>query len=164
MSCPATAPEAAGRPQRLQAGDARLAQVLALIRQSFAFMDGRIDPPSSMHLLGPAELEAQCAAGEIWVLGDPPAACLFLTPRADCLYLSKLAVAEHCRSRGLARQLVEHAARRARRLGLPALELQTRVELVENHAAFARLGFVKSAETAHPGFNRPTSITMRRKV
>jgi hypothetical protein len=42
--------------------------------------------------------------------------------------------------------------------------LQTRVELVENHAAFSRMGFAKTGESAHPGYDRPTSITMRRAV
>jgi phosphinothricin acetyltransferase len=44
------------------------------------------------------------------------------------------------------------------------LELQTRVELIENHNTFSALGFEKVAETAHPGYSRPTSITMQRAV
>jgi len=48
--------------------------------------------------------------------------------------------------------------------GLPLLELETRIELVENHAAFAAMGFAKTEETAHTGFDRTTGITMQRKV
>jgi phosphinothricin acetyltransferase len=44
------------------------------------------------------------------------------------------------------------------------LELETRIELTENHATFARMGFIKTAETAHPGYERPTSIKMRATV
>jgi hypothetical protein len=44
------------------------------------------------------------------------------------------------------------------------LELQTRVELIENHKTFAALGFEKVAEAAHPGYDRPTSIVMRKRV
>ena len=51
------------------------------------------------------------------------------------------------------------AETRARALGLPVLELQTRVELTENHAAFRALGFAQTGATAHPGFDRPTSLT-----
>ncbi|MEL6795078.1 MAG: GNAT family N-acetyltransferase, partial [Pseudomonadota bacterium] len=65
------------------------------------------------------------------------------------------------RGMGLARRLMESAAREARRLGLAALELRTRIELTENHSAFAALGFERTAETAHPGYDRPTSVTMR---
>lgn len=85
---------------------------------------------------------------------------MFLTPRPDCLYLGKLAVDDAQRSRGLARLLVKHASARARALGLPVLRLETWIELIENHAAFARLGFCKTEETAHPGFNGPTLVTL----
>lgn len=127
-------------------------------------MEGRIDPPSSMHRLTAESIAQQCRDGELWILATPPIACVFLTPRPDCLYLGKLAVDARWRGQGLARLLVEHAMRRARALGLPTVELQTRVELVENHAAFSRMGFVKAGESAHAGYDRPTSITMRRAV
>ncbi|MDE4131853.1 GNAT family N-acetyltransferase [Phaeobacter sp. QD34_3] len=152
------------RVERLNPEEPRLEAVLDLIRSSFAFMEGRIDPPSSMRDLTPQSLAEQCRKGEIWVIGTPPLACMFLTPKQDCLYLGKLAVAESSRGMGLARSLIDHALRRARDLGLPAVELQTRVELVENHAAFARLGFVQTGSTAHPGFDRPTSLVFRRSA
>lgn len=151
-------------PQRLLPGDPRLAQVLRLIQDSFAFMDGRIDPPSSMHRLTLETLSQQAETAEVWALGDPVAACVVLTPKPDCLYLGKLAVDARQRGAGLARRMVDLAIERARALGLPELELQVRVELVENHATFARLGFVRTGETAHAGYDRPTSITMRRPV
>jgi hypothetical protein len=34
--------------------------------------------------------------------------------------------------------------------------------LTANHGAFARLGFREMARTAHDGYDRPTSITMRK--
>lgn len=52
----------------------------------------------------------------------------------------------------------------AREAGKSRLVLQTRVELVENHEAFTRLGFSITAHTAHEGFDRPTSVTMVRSV
>ncbi|WP_096784419.1 GNAT family N-acetyltransferase [Rhodobacter sp. CZR27] len=138
--------------------------ILALIRRAFAGMEGRIDPPSSMHRLTPEAIAAQAREGEVWLAGDPLAACLFLTPKPDCLYLGKLAVDPSMQRRGLARALVATAEARARALGLPALELQTRVELVENHATFRALGFRQVAATAHPGFDRPTSLTFRKDL
>lgn len=128
-------------------------------------MDGRIDPPSSMHRLRLEDVARQAREGEVWVIEDSfLVACVFLTPRSQVLYLGKLAVASSHRGRGLARRLVAQAAHRARALGLATVELETRIELRENHAAFARLGFVKTAETAHPGYTRPTSMTMQLKV
>jgi hypothetical protein len=44
------------------------------------------------------------------------------------------------------------------------LELQTRVELEENHAAFRAMGFAEAGRTAHPGYDRPTSITFRKDL
>jgi len=140
------------------------APVLALIRDSFAYMEGRIDPPSSMLRLTGDDVRRQAAEAEVWVIGAPVLACVFLTPKPGALYIGKLAVAATARGRGLARRLVDLAALRARDLELAALELQVRVELTDNQAAFAALGFVVVAATAHPGFDRPTSLTMRRAV
>ena len=151
-------------PKRHAPDDPDLGHILALIRENFAYMEARIDPPSSMHRLTREALAEACETGEVWSLGPPPRACVVLTFKPDALYLGKLATDKTLRGQGLARQLVEIAEHRARALGLPRLELQTRVELVENHRALERLGFVKTGETAHDGYDRPTSITMQRPV
>ncbi len=137
--------------------------VLALIQRAFAGMEGRIDPPSSVHRLTAEGIAAQARTGEIWVV-PPLQACMFLTPKDGRLYLGKLAVEPALQGRGLARQLVALAEERARALGFAILELETRVELTENHAIFARLGFVETGRKAHPGFDRPTSITFAKRV
>lgn len=138
--------------------------LLALVQTAFEGMEGRIDPPSSMHALTAESIAGQARSGEVWVIGVPPVACIFLTPRPGALYLGKLAVAATERGKGHARQLVDVAALRAKSLGLPMLELQSRIELVENHAIFRKMGFVQTGETAHPGFDRPTSLTFRRAI
>lgn len=66
------------------------------------------------------------------------------------------------RGRGIARQLVGLAEGRARALGFREMELDVRLELVENHAAFAKLGFEKVREGAHAGYSHATFITMRK--
>lgn len=140
--------------------------LLALVRTSFAFMDGRIDPPSSVHRLTAAAVTAQAEVGEVWVLevDGGPVACLFATPMEGALYVGKLAVAGAWRGRGLARRLMGIAEDRARAQGFPRIRLQSRVELTENHAAFAKMGFANVGETAHEGYDRPTSITMEKPV
>ena len=137
--------------------------VLALIQRAFAGMEGRIDPPSSLHRLTAGGIAAQARTGEIWVV-PPLQACMFLTPKDGRLYLGKLAVEPALQGRGLARQLVALAEERARALGFAILELETRVELTENHAIFRHLGFVETGRKAHPGFDRPTSITFAKRV
>jgi len=152
-------------PRRLHPGE-DMAAVLRLVQDSFAFMQGRIDPPSSATRLTAAGIARQAAEGEVWVLDDlgVPVACLFLTPKTDCLYLGKLAVDARFRRQGLAQALVRHAESRAKLLVLAVLELQTRVELTENHAAFRAMGFAETGRTAHEGFDRPTTITFRKPV
>jgi GNAT superfamily N-acetyltransferase len=135
--------------------------ILSLLHAAFASMQGRINPPSSLHSL---TVQGLFAAGEVWVLGASPVACVILSPRERCLYLGKLAVAPGQTGKGYARALIDHAAHRARALGLPLLELQTRVELVENHVIFRAMGFVETARSAHPGFAQATTITFQRPV
>ncbi|MGI3165121.1 GNAT family N-acetyltransferase [Pseudooceanicola sp. 200-1SW] len=140
--------------------------VLALLRASFAYMEGRIDPPSSLTRMGPEALAAEAGRAELWILPPPaaPLACVLLTPKADHLYLGKLAVTPTQRDAGLARQMIGLAEARAQALGLGEIRLEARVELTQNHATFARLGFTEIGQSAHPGFDRPTSLTFARPV
>jgi len=140
--------------------------VLLLLQSAFAYMDGRIDPPSSLRRLDVDELRAKARQQSLIlaISGDALVGCALAEVRSDCVYVGKVAVATEYRGRGVARQLLATAESIARRSGLRVLELQTRVELVENHQTFAALGFKKTGETAHPGYTRPTSITMRRYI
>lgn len=138
--------------------------ILQLIQTEFGYMDGQIDPPSSMTALTVESIALQALTGEVWAIGKPPIAVMFLTAKPDVLYIGKLAVSAGHQGQGMARALVEQAARRARAMGLAALELQTRIELTRNHAVFLALGFVQVAQTAHPGFDRPTALTFRKAV
>ncbi|MBM3523741.1 MAG: GNAT family N-acetyltransferase [Alphaproteobacteria bacterium] len=143
---------------------ARWDETLAMARRAFAFMDGRIDPPSSIHRLTAAQMALDAAAGAAFVAEVDGAivGCAFCKPKGDALYIGKLAVEPTLHGRGIGKALLDAALAEARARGMPFLELQTRVELVENHAAFARFGFIKTGETAHDGYARATSITMRR--
>lgn len=141
-------------------------RVRTLILDAFAYMDARIDPPSSALRLTPEVMRRDAEEGAL-LLADHAGdlvGCVFAKAKGDALYLGKLAVRPGLQGAGIGRRLVEAAREEARRLGLKALELQTRIELTENHAAFGRLGFIKIAETAHAGYDRPTSITMRADV
>ena len=75
--------------------DADFSTILKLVQDSFAYMEGRIDPPSSMHRLTVEGIRAHAAQHEIWLIetGDELGACVFFTIKPDCFYLGKLAVA-----------------------------------------------------------------------
>jgi GNAT superfamily N-acetyltransferase len=140
--------------------------LLDLILRAFAYMDGVIDPPSSAHKLTPESLKRKCRDETVFLAfdGTSLAGCIFLDDRGDHAYVGKLAVEPSLQGRGIGRRLMEAAENEARRRGKRFLELQTRVELIANHATFARLGFRETARTAHAGYDRPTSLTMRKDL
>jgi GNAT superfamily N-acetyltransferase len=152
---------------RLDDGFTRWDELLSLVMASFRYMDQRIDPRSSARKLT-AEALAQKARDEIGYViadGDTLLACAFFRPEPpDFLYLGKLAVSPAAQGKGLGRLLLAAADDTARQLCLPKLRLETRIELVENHATFSAWGFVKTAENRHAGFDRTTSIEMKRPV
>lgn len=141
-------------------------ELLGLIVRAFAYMDGAIDPPSSVHGLTPQALAARSSAETVFLAtaGNDLVGCVFLADRGDRLYIGKLAVEPALQGRGIGRLLVQAAEAEARPRGRQSLELQTRIELTGNHAAFARLGFRETGRTSHEGYDRPTSITMRKEL
>ncbi|EPR11544.1 MULTISPECIES: GNAT family N-acetyltransferase [Agrobacterium] len=140
----------------------RWQELLALIMSSFAYMDGVIDPPSSAHRLTLENLaeKARTEIAFVALNGDELLGCLFCRPEPACLYIGKLCVSPKAQGKGIGRMLVRQSEALARELALPALRLETRIELIANHARFAAWGFVKTAENAHAGYDHTTSIEM----
>ncbi|TPK97845.1 GNAT family N-acetyltransferase [Mesorhizobium sp. B2-4-12] len=134
--------------------------------QAFASMDGVIDPPSSAHLLTVDTLrdKARRETGFVALNDGRIVGCIFALEREDDFYVGKLAVAPDWQGQGIGRQLMRAVEHLALDRGKAALELQTRIELITNHAAFACLGFHETEQTAHEGYARPTSITMRKTI
>ena len=129
-------------------------------------MEGRIDPPSSLVRWTPERLAEEAKAG-FAIIGETGAAtvaCAFAKPVGEALYLGKIAIDAALRGRGLLRQIFAIAEAEAGLAGCAALILESRVELTGNHAAFAACGFRKIDETAHEGYDRPTSITMEKRL
>ncbi|RYE62702.1 MAG: GNAT family N-acetyltransferase [Oxalobacteraceae bacterium] len=151
---------------RLDESFTRWEDLLTLILSSFAYMDGVIDPPSSAHRLTPASLVQKARDETAFVAEEDGklAGCVFLKPEHGCLYVGKLAISPAFQNRGLGRRLLSVAEDIARQHGLPALRLETRIELTSNHATFEKWGFVRTAENAHAGYARTTSIEMRKPL
>jgi len=142
------------------------ASLLALLQKSFAFMEGRIDPPSSLHSYDEDKLREKASAETLLTAidSDKLVGCLFVRHQADSLYLGKLAVDDAMRGKGVARQLIDVANLIGRQWSCRILEVETRVELTENQLFFAHLGFKKVAQNSHEGFDRPTSYTYHRSI
>ena len=147
----------------LPRNDPALLEVLDLIRHCFAFMDGRIDPPSSIYRLQLTDLNEKSREGWILVAGYPVQACVVATALPHALYLGKMAVHPDLRGAGLAREMVQACEELALQNGLDRLELQVRIELVENRQTFEKLGFHQTEFNSHPGYDRITEITMQKK-
>lgn len=141
-------------------------QLLLLIQNAFAPMEGLIDPPSSAGLLTADGLREKTRHEIAYAVqsGGQLAGCVFLADKGDHLYLGKLAVSDQFRGQGLARILVGQAEKLAHERGMSHIDLQVRIELVQNQNLFKKLGFITVAETMHPGFDRVTSLTMRKSL
>lgn len=152
--------------RRLDDGFDRWDALLDLILASFAYMNGRIDPPSSALALTSETLKAKALSEIAYVAldGEQLVGCIFCRPEAESLYVGKLAVVPAAQGKGIGKQLLGLAETTARELGLKALRLETRIELTDNHATFAAWGFRKTAENRHAGFDRTTSIEMRKAI
>ena len=138
--------------------------LLKLIQQAYAYMDARIDPPSSMHRLTMDSLENKSHEETLLLARENGIliGCAFLKEQASSYYIGKLAVKRSSQGRGIGQALIEACIRFADHQGKGDLELETRVELIENHVFFEMMGFIKTGETSHEGYSRPTAFTMRR--
>ncbi|WFU11125.1 GNAT family N-acetyltransferase [Rhizobium sp. CB3090] len=152
--------------QRLDDSFDRWQELLELIFASFAYMNGRIDPPSSALTLTPQSLREKASneIGYVAFKDDQLAGCIFCRPELDSLYIGKLGVLPAAQGKGIGRRLLWLAETTAREHGLAELQLETRIELTGNHITFANWGFRKTAENRHAGFDRTTSIEMRKSL
>lgn len=141
-------------------------RLLALLQAAFAYQEHRIDPPSSVYALHVGSLAEKAREEHLFLAhadGDL-AGCVFAANQISTLYVSKLAVWPHLQGSGIGRRLMSAVEEFARQIDQVLLELNTRIELTENHRTFERLGFIKVTEHAHDGFDRPTYITMQKRL
>lgn len=141
-------------------------KLLSVLHSAFAYMEGRIDPPSSLHRLNSKTIAEKSQGETLFIAMDDGelVGCVFAKAQPESLYVGKLAVTPGRQGKGTGRQLMAAAERYAAECGYNFMELETRIELVENHQTFAKLGYVKTAENSHAGFERPTSITMQKRL
>ena len=138
--------------------------LLELLRAAFAYQEHRINPPSSVYALDAGSLAKKSSQEHLFVatVASELAGCVFALDRPPLLYVSKLAVWPHLQGRGIGRRLMSAVEVFARESYRTVLELETRIELTENHKTFEALGFNRVSEHAHEGYDHPTYIRMRR--
>lgn len=150
--------------EKIEQNDPRLGDVLALIRLCFLPLNARITPPSSVAQLTLDRLKQQAKDGWVLGAGTPLQACVVLSPKGDALYLGKLSVHPDHRGKGHARALIRAAEDIAAAQKFERIELQVRVELVENQRLFETAGFSKLRDGKHPGFDHVTEFTLHKHV
>ncbi|GAA0929421.1 GNAT family N-acetyltransferase [Pseudonocardia zijingensis] len=146
-------------------GDAEV--VAAVIAAAFAQYRGRLVPESGAFRETAERISRELADGGgavIAELGGETVGCVMTRPVDRDLYFGRLAVVPPARGRGIARRLVEAVEAEAARRGLAGVRLGVRIALTENQRLFTALGYVETSREAHPGFDHPTSITMRKAV
>ncbi len=90
--------------------------------------------------------------------------CVMTKLEEGDLYFGRLSVLPAARGEGLARRLVDAVEAEARARDLPSVRLGVRVVLTDNQRLFNALGYVETSREAHPGFDYPTSINMRKAL
>ena len=141
-------------------------RLLELLRAAFAYQEQRVNPPSSVYKLDARSLAEKSSQEHLFLasVARELAGCVFVSERPPSLYVSKLAVWPHLQGRGIGRHLMIAVEVFARESGHMVLELETRVELTENHRTFKSLGFNKVSEHAHEGYDHPTYVRMRKSL
>ena len=145
------------------------AAVLAgLIDAAFSQYRGRLVPESGAFGEKPeviaAELGRPGHGALLAELGGEAAGCVLFKPEHGDLYFGRLSVPPARRGHGIARALIAAVEAQAVAGGYPAVRLGVRVVLTENQRLFASLGYVEFSREAHPGFDYPTSINMRKPL
>ena len=137
------------------------------IAQAFAQYRGKLVPESSAFRETPEAIVAQFkdGAGAFIAERDGEVLACVMTEELDGdLYFGRLAVLPAARGLGLAKRLIAAVEAEARRRGLPGVRLGVRIALPDNQKLFYSLGYREISREAHPGFDHPTSINMRKNV
>jgi GNAT superfamily N-acetyltransferase len=143
------------------------AEILAVVRAAFAAYEGKLVPESGALSETVETLRGRLASSEraaVALRAGRIVGAAFYRPERGEVYIGRLAVLPEFRGRGIAGRLIARIEAFARRGGVPALSLRVRIALPDNVRLFTRLGFREVSREAHPGFAKPTSIRMEKRL
>lgn len=141
--------------------------IAATIAAAFAQYRGRLVPESSAFRETPEAIVGQLANGSSAIVAERNGSmmgCVMIEVLEGDLYFGRLAVLPEARGLGLAKRLIAAVEDDARHRGLPGVRLGVRIALPDNQRLFTSLGYREISREAHPGFDHPTSINMRKAV
>ncbi len=141
-------------------------ELLTLLHEAFEYQNARINPPSSLHRLDVDSISEKAHEEKLYIAWHKTQliGCVFIREQQDLMYVGKLAIKPGYQGLGIGKQLMAYAENYAKNCGFSELELQVRIELIENQQTFKRMGFVEIGHTTHVGFLEPTSVTMRKTI
>lgn len=143
------------------------AAIAAVIAASFAQYRGKLVPESGAFRETADGIAAELNRGAGAIVAERNGVmlgCVLVEEMEGDLYFGRLSVLPSARGQGLARLLVDAVEAEARRRSLAGVRLGVRIVLTENQRLFASLGYRETSREAHPGFDRPTSINMRKPL
>ncbi len=141
--------------------------IAATIAASFAQYRGKLVPESGAFRETTEGIAAEMAKGASAIVAERNGevlGCVLMEEMEGDLYFGRLSVLPSARGQGLARRLIEAVEAEALRRGLAGIRLGVRIVLTDNQRLFASLGYRETSREAHPGFDRPTSINMRKPL
>ena len=141
--------------------------IAATIATAFAQYRGILVPESSAFRETPEAITTQLAAGSSVIVAERNGTmigCVVTEVLEGDLYFGRLAVLPEARGTGLAKRLIGAVEDEARRRGLPGVRLGVRIALEANQRLVNSLGYREISREAHPGFDHPTSINMRKPL
>jgi ribosomal protein S18 acetylase RimI-like enzyme len=141
--------------------------IAATIAAAFAQYRGKLVPESGAFAETAVGIAAELAKGSTAIVAERNGemlGCVMTKVMEGDLYFGRLSVVPKARGLGLAKRLVEAVEADARARGLAGVRLGVRVMLTENQRLFRSLGYVETGREAHPGFDYPTSINMRKSL
>ena len=146
-------------------GDA--AAIAAVIAASFAQYRGQLVPESGAFRESAENIAGELERGAGAIVAERNGemlGCVLVEEMEGDLYFGRLSVLPRARGLGLARLLIDAVEAEARRRGLAGVRLGVRVVLTGNQRLFQSLGYRETSREAHPGFDHPTSINMRKPL
>ncbi len=137
-----------------------------VIRAAFAAQSRATNPPSSAVRETGSSVAAKIEAGGGFgaVAGGALVAVALWQVDEDALHVGRVSVLPAWRGRSLSLRLMAACEAAARERGLMCMTLKVRLALPENERLFERFGFSRRRVEAHPGFDKPTTAAMEKRL
>jgi GNAT superfamily N-acetyltransferase len=141
-------------------------QLRRIVAAAFAQYEGRLDPPSGALVESEDSLRAKIADGGAWLCqhAGEPIGCAFFAPRADHLYLGRLAVLPAWRGRGVGELLLQRVEDDAREQGFASVQLGVRLALSPLRGWYEARGYTLLEERSHAGYAWPTIAQLIKRL